>query len=109
MNTETPRTGKETSRIQCDLNSMKLDDWSAAFREMKSHAETLERELNEMQDFAKLCEARAMLLEAMLKDDEGETEETRYRWKIKAGMFRSIGLEIKQRLESLNKSQQEAN
>lgn len=49
MDTETPRTGKETSRIQCDLSSMKLEDWNAAFHEMKSHAETLERELNEME------------------------------------------------------------
>tara|TARA_R100000951_G_scaffold50728_1_gene42755 strand:+ start:210 stop:395 length:186 start_codon:yes stop_codon:yes gene_type:complete len=49
MDTETPRTDKETSRIQCDLNSMKLEDWNAAFHEMKSHAETLERDLNEME------------------------------------------------------------
>ena len=45
MNTDTPRTDDEESRIQCDLSSMKLDDWNAAYHEMKEHAQKLEREL----------------------------------------------------------------
>jgi hypothetical protein len=48
MNTDTPRTDDEESRIQCDLSSMKLDDWGAAYHEMKEHAQELEREINEM-------------------------------------------------------------
>lgn len=45
MNTDTPRTDDKESRIQCDLSSMKLDDWNAAYHEMKEHAQELEREL----------------------------------------------------------------
>ena len=45
MNTDTPRTDDEESRIQCDLSSMKLDGWNAAYHEMKEHAQELEREL----------------------------------------------------------------
>jgi hypothetical protein len=48
MNADTPRTDDEETRIQCDLSSMKLDDWNMAYHEMKSHAEELEREINEM-------------------------------------------------------------
>jgi len=45
MNTDTPRTDDKESRIQCDLSSMKLDDWNAAYHEMKEHAQELEGEL----------------------------------------------------------------
>ena len=45
MNTDTPRTDDKESRIQCDLSSMKLDGWNAAYHEMKEHAQELEREL----------------------------------------------------------------
>ena len=48
MNADTPRTDDEETRIQCDLSSMKLDDWNMAYHEMKSHAQELEREINEM-------------------------------------------------------------
>jgi hypothetical protein len=45
MNTDTPRTDDEESRIQCDLSSMKLAGWNAAYHEMKEHAQKLEGEL----------------------------------------------------------------
>ena len=48
MDSDTPRTDDEENRIQCDLSSMKLDDWNAAYHEMKIHAQELERENNEM-------------------------------------------------------------
>jgi len=48
MDTDTPRTDDEENRIQCDLSSMRLDDWNAAYHEMKNHAQKLEREVNEM-------------------------------------------------------------
>ena len=48
MDTDTPRTDDEENRIQCDLSSMRLDDWNAAYHEMKNHAQELEREVNEM-------------------------------------------------------------
>jgi len=48
MDSDTPRTDAEENRIQCDLSSMKLDDWNAAYHEMKNHARELERENNEM-------------------------------------------------------------
>lgn len=48
MDTDTPRTDDEENRIQCDLGSMKLDDWNAAYHEMRNHARELEREINEM-------------------------------------------------------------
>jgi hypothetical protein len=35
MNTDTPRTDDEESRIQCDLSSMKLAGWNAAYHETK--------------------------------------------------------------------------
>ena len=54
----------------------------------------------EMKDLAQRCEERAKALEATLEDERDGSERTRYRWKIKAGMFRSIGMEVKQRLRS---------
>tara|TARA_R110002020_G_scaffold285489_1_gene501016 strand:- start:25 stop:366 length:342 start_codon:yes stop_codon:yes gene_type:complete len=54
----------------------------------------------EMQDLAQRCEERAKALEATLEDECDGSEKTRYRWKIKAGMFRSIGIEVKQRIRS---------
>jgi hypothetical protein len=42
MDTDTPRTDDEENRIQCDLSSMKLDDWNAAYHEMRNHARQLE-------------------------------------------------------------------
>ena len=44
MDTDTPRTDDEENRIQCDLSSMKLDDWNAAYHEMRNHARQLERD-----------------------------------------------------------------
>ena len=55
---------------------------------------------SEIRDLAERFEERAKALEATLEDECDGSKETRYRWKIKAGMFRSIGMEVKQRLQS---------
>ena len=60
---------------------------------------------SEMEDFAFRCEERAKALEATLNDESDGSEQTRYRWKVKAGLFRSIGLEVKQRLRMWKDSQ----
>lgn len=55
--TGTPKTDTETNRIQSELGAMRLDDWNAAFHEMKRHAEKLEVELQEMKtDRDYLCD-----------------------------------------------------
>lgn len=88
------------NEIEDDWNEMKSNNGDAANSRCSASAGSDLSLYAEMEDLAKRFEERAKALEATLEDESDGSDQTRYRWKIKAGMFRSVGMEIKQRLRS---------